>query len=844
MAMQNWISCAMSAVHAAGRDLSDAELDRIFTRAQGRARRYQNEGMSPRDAAARAGDELGTETRTAAAIERRSAAENHLKQQALFARLGDKATSKDVRAMLTGVEGARRDQARSIDAERHGIHAQLVGPMVAELRAAGLLDALKRRDRAFERDIAREMWRVTDPSARATGNRAAEQAAAILHRTQDRGRLLQNDAGAWIGQAEHYVVRQSHDMLKVRGAGDATAFQAWRDMIEPRLAERSFDGLAADTPAARTEFLRATWAALADGVHDTATGSEWLTGFKGPANMAKKASQERVLWFRDADAFMDYNERFGKGGIVDGVLSGVEHSARNAAVMRTLGTNPEAMFRHVVDTLRNRAHEAGDFGRVDGFGKAGTSANDRILDVVTGKANIPGNATLASIGSGVRNLQQLAKLGGVVLSSLPDVVVAAAALRHNGVPLWEGLAHQVHALVPFKGAARREVADHLAVGVDGTLSRLHSRFRAEDGIPGRMASMIEGFHRFTLLTQWTDSMKGGMGDMLSHNLARRAGAEFGALPSLMQTTLRRYGIEAAEWEAIRQAPQRAADGRHYLLPHLVEQMDDAAVAHLGGDAAAAKADLARKVQTYIIDQVREGMTEPTAGVRAMAVQGQAPGTVAGEGLRMIMQFKSFMMTHIMRSLNREFRRDGVNVGGAATLIVGTTLMGYVSMTLKELAKGRDIRRPDDAGDWFKLASASMVQGGGLGIYGDFLFGEANRMGGGFLATLAGPTLGEVDGLFKVLTAARDGTSEHGTAEGMRRGGVEAFQFAKGNTPFINLFYTRAALDYMVFFKLQEEMNPGYLQRYERRAKAQQNQTFWLRPTQPVVPQLARMVGLD
>ena len=50
------------------------------------------------------------------------------------------------------------------------------------------------------------------------------------------------------------------------------------------------------------------------------------------------------------------------------------------------------------------------------------------------------------------------------------------------------------------------------------------------------------------------------------------------------------------------------------------------------------------------------------------------------------------------------------------------------------------------------------------------------------------------------------------------------------TRFINLFYTRAALDYFVLHRLQEAMNPGYLRRYEQKVRKENNQTFWLRPT--------------
>jgi hypothetical protein len=55
-----------------------AEQDRIFTRAHNRTAFYRSQGMDSLAAAQRAGTELGSEIRTAAAIERRSEAMNLL----------------------------------------------------------------------------------------------------------------------------------------------------------------------------------------------------------------------------------------------------------------------------------------------------------------------------------------------------------------------------------------------------------------------------------------------------------------------------------------------------------------------------------------------------------------------------------------------------------------------------------------------------------------------------------------------------------------------------------------------------------------------------------------------
>jgi hypothetical protein len=331
------------------------------------------------------------------------------------------------------------------------------------------------------------------------------------------------------------------------------------------------------------------------------------------------------------------------------------------------------------------------------------------------------------------------------------------------------------------------------------------------------------------LSYWTDSLKTGTGLMLSPNLGRNAEKEFAALPQRLQTTLRRFGIEGPEWDALRRVEMRAANGRDYMMPGDMQSLPDEAIAHLAKTDSPAELprirdDLQAKLASYIMDTTREGMTESTAAGRAITTAG-TPGTISGEALRLLFQFKQYPMTFLQRSLGRELRRDGVDVAGIAHLIVATTILGYLSMTAKELAKGRNPR--DIQKEPFKTVAGAMTQGGGLGIYGDFLFGEANRMGGGFVGSLAGPAAGTLEDVHKLITALRDGS------DSKTRGQIaasEGLQLLKNNTPFINLFYTRAALDYFILHRLQEAANPGYLRRYEQKVKKENAQTFWLRPT--------------
>jgi len=211
---------------------------------------------------------------------------------------------------------------------------------------------------------------------------------------------------------------------------------------------------------------------------------------------------------------------------------------------------------------------------------------------------------------------------------------------------------------------------------------------------------------------------------------------------------------------------------------------------------------------------------PTPGARERAIltQGQKRGTFTGEMMGYLTLFKSFSVTMLTKVLGRQVAAK--EYGGVANLIVGTTLLGYLSMQAKEVLKGREPRPPT-----METFVAAMLQGGGLGIYGDFLFGQANRYGGTFLETAAGPAIGTFSDLIDTYGSARDvALGSEADLSG------EITRLLKSNLPFANLFWAKAAMDYAVWFQLQEMQNPGYLRRMERRVKRENNQEYIVPPS--------------
>jgi hypothetical protein len=366
----------------------------------------------------------------------------------------------------------------------------------------------------------------------------------------------------------------------------------------------------------------------------------------------------------------------------------------------------------------------------------------------------------------------------------------------------------------------------------------------------------------TGLTYLLDAQKAGATRVMSRHLGGLVDRTHDALPPEVQRSLRLYDISPGEWDVLREAPNHftTTDGRIFLTPQAAKEADAGRLEQLlrsraaaapapfqglsqavGGIAdGATEATIARKVAAYrdllslkldalFSDIADRSIVTPGLAERAAITFGTAPGSLPGEAMRFMAQFKLWGFAAARQGFGREVlggQSRGAMASGIAQLALSTTMLGYVAMTLKGLARGMAPRPPNDLKTWM----AALIQGGGFGIMGDYLFGEYNRLGGSFGEGLLGPVLGgaatEIMTLWNDLKGATD---SQGVAHARKDIGPDALKFIKDNTPFVNMFYVRLALDYLFLNSAQESMNHGYLRRYQRRVEKQTGQQFILSP---------------
>jgi len=272
--------------------------------------------------------------------------------------------------------------------------------------------------------------------------------------------------------------------------------------------------------------------------------------------------------------------------------------------------------------------------------------------------------------------------------------------------------------------------------------------------------------------------------------------------------------------------EKAEDGKEFFSVRQIDNLSDDTIKSLANLDKMSKRqidifkdNLKTKVSGMFLDRSTYAVIEPDARTRSFMKGGLHAGTVWGEAARFMFQFKAFPLAILQKAMGREissFRAGNYGEGfwGVVSLIVGSGMFGYISMTAKDLIRGKSPKDPTKKKTFFN----AMLQGGGLGIYGDFLFGQSFS-GLDILATAAGPAATEF---------AKAGNAFRYAFQGeFSKAGKAAYKSVVGNTPFLNLFYLKTAFDYAIGYQIMETLSPGHLRKMEKKMKKETGQEFLL-----------------
>jgi len=582
--------CFDAANAASRQKLTRDEIDAAFQRVADFKQKLQAEGNldGMADKLRSFAEREAERTRIAAAMSKRHAALNILVRDRLdqaiagFVSAG-MSPKKAVLAVLEGTQKGVQGGRNSVGATNMAYEARYLGGLFAEIQKnrPDLVKAM--RDQRLDADTLREMSELREGGRPGiTGNKDAQYLAKTFATYAELARTDLNKLGASIGKLDGWAGAQTHDDVKMIKAGK----EAWTASVLPKLdTARTFPDAASGDEI--VEILGDVYDTIITGFPNQATPAE-----KGqrvnPANLAKRLGKSRVLHFRDADAALAYRKEFGQGNTVSGIVGHLRNSARVAANMEVLGPNPELMLRSIIDGQKRRIKEDPKLSPAEKqkqIQQLDAEGIQHALGVATGLVSRPVNVTAAKIGSDIRAMQAMSKLGGALWSSLvSDPMAVAASSQFRGSGFFKGFVGQINGMMRGRTKGEQtEIAYLIGEGFDGLIGHIVAPAAAVDGPVGHLSKLQELFFRLNGLAEWTDRGRAAAGRMIAAEMGMRAKSAYAELPANYRHVLGLHGITEAKWDAIRKAGAREIDGKAFVTPDRIRDLPDDAIIPLVQD---------------------------------------------------------------------------------------------------------------------------------------------------------------------------------------------------------------------------------------------------------------------
>lgn len=767
--------------------------------------------MSPDQAQAQAGKDTFDALEFEAKQRKRRMVLQRARQQNLMKDIDSFKGDDDGEALVSLLErdGSGRAPYSNVAARQdsiRGVAHALMDSVLANLRKTEVLGRTTRKTKAKQENMVREVFGEN------TGDQAARAMAQAWKEASEFLRLSFNRSGGAIPKRSDWGMPQVHNNDAVRKAGK----DVWKDSIRPLLDLEKMISFKTGKTMNEVEIeaaLDEVWETIA--TEGFAKISPSSVGGQGKS-LARRRTDSRFLVFKDADSWMKYQEDFGGGDAFNIMMSHVDTMSRDVALLEILGANPNSTIRFLKTQIQKRAKVK---DAANGNSKASDKLKsrfykfDNMFDYISGASHDPVSGFWARSFSGLGNLLTAAYLGSTsILAMAVDPNSTRIAKRMAGMDVFKSSLKQSFAMMTANNTTKQQ-AIRMGLIAENWSSVAYGQARyANEGATDGITDVISNVAmNLSLLSPFTQAGRWAFGMEFTGFIADNAKKAFDDLSPEFRDTLDRYGVNADDWAKLSDVEPYEFKGATFLRPD---------------DIMAVDRDVAFKVLEMI-----QGMTNlavPVASVRARTSLTGAtrPGTLPGELLRSFAMFKNFPVTFFNNNIKAAFtqRTNARKMSIAGDLLISSSAMAALSIQLREMTKGRDPLPMDTKEFWGK----AILQGGGLGIYGDFLFSNVNRFGGGLGETVAGARTGFVNDL-RELTIGNVAQAIQGDDTKILS---ELVDFGGRYAPGASTWYLRLAIDRVVLDQLRLMTDPDAHRRFrrmERRLNRDYDQEYWWRP---------------
>lgn len=666
--------------------------------------------------------------------------------------------------------------------------------------------------------------------------------AKSVQDTLEQLRLHYNRYGGDIKKLANYGIPQSHSHYKVISKGQ----EGWVDytfLLVDRSKYRHEATGKLMSDAEVKEVLKAAYNTIASEGHNKASvqahAVQSETDLPVGMNMQALHQHHREVHFKDADAWVKYQEDFGEVNFHDLLSNHVRRMSTEIGMMQTFGSNPEKLVKQLGHDLLNNMMQDPKYVKAHRKIQKQAALINKHYDELAGQA-LPIDSNLAQVGGMLRSWTVATKMGSAFITAFSDQATMKLASEMHGIAYTKVFGKH---LKQFKNKEDREFAISIGLGVremtnalvrfgDDDLTSASTKLASANTKTRKIANAVI---KASGLNHITASAKRAFGVSLMHHVSHlNSTKSWDQLGPKDKNMLEGGGIKQEDWTLLQQIERTEAPTGEKLVTNkdIFNASDDAILAHYNFDktgytvqeladhAFRLKEQLANKYMNYIYTETNAAVLEVGARESTFMGLGRERGTVTNELTRFFWQFKQFPLAMIMRQWAR-----GMAQGKAqekfvyfAKLFAYTTVMGALVSQLQNLTQGKDLDDPTTLDFYMK----SIVKGGSASFLADAISATSDpteRSVKDFIIPAALKDMMSVGAM--VSGAGQAYLSERESSYG-----AEAVNTVKNNIPFQNLWYSRLVFDRLVIAEMQELFDEGYRERKQRRQESNYNMSYW------------------
>lgn len=649
------------------------------------------------------------------------------------------------------------------------------------------------QDKGGMRDVVREIEGVN------TGNKQAADFARKISEVFEDARLRFNRAGGNIRKLENWFPHWWDPKLVAKLSKEDFVQKFGSKLDRDRMI--SSNGIPMDDLEINVLMGRAYDDITTNGL---ATLEPTLGG--GGTKLANRHQEHRVLVFKEVEDWLNLNESYGRPDLYTTMMDHLSNMSHEISMLEVLGPNPGATFNY----LRTMAQKSG-------ASEPGLASLDALWNVASGKVNNTVWVAGADFMKTTRSLLVAAQLGGAFLSSLNDPWIARMTAKMNGIPTMKVFSEALKQFNPANKADRIAAVEMGLVAEAWTTRALAANRFTELTGADFAAKAADFTMRASLLSPWTDALRKGYGMATFSQMAIDSAKSFKNLPKKRQEALARYKITPEEWDIIRSTEVINHKGAKYWSIENLLKREDLDIK--------TRNKVTSKVHEMVLSEIDHAVLMPDFRSQAIATLGARRGGL-GEVTRTVAMYKSFPVLMITKQLYRGASQKalGSKIEYLAELSIGLLVFGAIALQAKELAKGRNPRDMTTVEFW----AAAHLQGGGLGIFGDFLYSDQSRFNNSLTKTIMGPGFGLLDDTARLTI----GNLQKFVSGKDTNISADMIQFLRRYTPGSSVWFIRGIYERAILDQLLKMADPQAYKKFKKQVKKRQTeykQSYWWKP---------------